>query len=330
MALPVDVMDLVKSGSQIEKEREKPVRIAVFVDIDAPDALVDRAQAALHPFTATASVHVEVAEEGTKLVVGPTVDAVVGLVGSGSASLADSLAGARERAIPTVAVSLAEDSGRVAELLRHPYRDTIADPDEARAIDIELGEWLVERCQSKRLALAHNFGFMRRAVAVEHVKATAFQNAVIGVVALIPGADMPIMTANQAKMVLQIAAAYGERLGAQRAKELLGVVGGGFLFRSIARQAVAFVPGFGWVIKGGIGYTGTVAMGYAAIKYFENGADLGDLEDRLKAYGETVTAKLKGMSRREAKQLAATNATALPASPSATSSAPAEETPAGG
>ena len=39
-------------------------------------------------------------------------------------------------------------------------------------------------------------------------------------VVFIPGADMPIMTLNQAKMLLQIAAAYGQPLSAERIKEL--------------------------------------------------------------------------------------------------------------
>jgi len=37
----------------------------------------------------------------------------------------------------------------------------------------------------KKLAFAHNFAFMRHAVAEDAVKATAFQNGVIGVVAVI-------------------------------------------------------------------------------------------------------------------------------------------------
>jgi len=88
-------------------------------------------------------------------------------------------------------------------------------------------------------------------------------------VAIIPGADMPIMTLNQAKMLLQIAAAYDKALGKERLKELAAIVGGGFAFRAIARQLVALAPGWGWIIKGGIGFTGTASMGYAAIAYFE-------------------------------------------------------------
>lgn len=315
MRLPVDVVDLIKSGSQIQKDRERLVRIALFVEPDAPDALVDVAQAAFRAFTAGAHLQVEVAEPGVKLLVDPSVDAVIGLVGGAGASLVESLASARERAIPAAAVALAEDTIGVADALGHPYRDTIVSADEYRAVHVELGEWLSERVSGKRLALAHNYAFMRRAVAVEHVKNTAMQNALIGTVTIIPGADMPIMTANQAKMVLQIAAAYGEQLGMERGRELLAVLGGGYLLRTAARQAATLVPGFGWAVKGGIAYSGTIAMGYAAIKFFEHGADLGDLEERLKAYGSQVAAKVRSLSRKEAVELASersVEAAALP------------------
>lgn len=300
MRLPLDVIDLIKSSTQIQKEREKPVRLALFIEPDAPDVLIEAAQAAFRPFTAGARLHIEVVEPGTRLVVDPSADAVIALVGSGGSDIGDSLAAARERAVPAVAVAMAEETMSVAERLRHPYRDTIASPDEVHLVHVELGEWLVERIPAKRLALAHNYAFMRRAVAVEHVKNTAMQNALVGAVMIIPGADMPIMTANQAKMVLQIAAAYGEQLGTERIRELLPVLGGGYALRTAARQVVTLVPGFGWAIKGGIGYTGTIAMGYAAIKYFEHGSDLGDLEARLKEYGAQVSHRLRSMSRTDA------------------------------
>ncbi len=52
---------------------------------------------------------------------------------------------------------------------------------------------------------------------------TAAQNAGVGLVVVIPGADMPVMTANQAKMVLEIAAAYGQPLTVERIKELAAI-----------------------------------------------------------------------------------------------------------
>lgn len=303
MRLPLDVVDLIKSTTQIQKERERPVRLALFIEPDAPDSLIEAAQAAFRPFTAAAQLHIEVVEPGTRLVVDSSADAVIALVGGCGPDIVESLAAARERAVPAVAVAIAEETMPVAEALRHPYRDTIASTDEVHLIHVELGEWLVERIAGKRLALAHNYAFMRRAVAVEHVKNTAMQNALVGAVMIIPGADMPIMTANQAKMVLQIAAAYGEQLGTERVRELLPVLGGGYVLRTAARQVVTLVPGFGWAIKGGIGYTGTIAMGFAAIKYFEHSTDLGDLEIRLKEYGTQVGQRLRSLSRKDAARL---------------------------
>ncbi len=85
---------------------------------------------------------------------------------------------------------------------------------------------------------------------------------------------MPAMTANQIRMVLQIAAAYGEEIGVDRAVEILSVVGSAFAFRTLARQALSFVPGFGWVLKGAVGFSATMALGRATIAYFDAGAPL--------------------------------------------------------
>jgi uncharacterized protein (DUF697 family) len=82
---------------------------------------------------------------------------------------------------------------------------------------------------------------------------------------------MPVMTANQARMVLNIAAAYGEELSMERARELLGVLAAGFGLRALSRQAVKLVPVGGWVAAAAIGYAGTIAMGRATMLYFERG-----------------------------------------------------------
>jgi len=57
----------------------------------------------------------------------------------------------------------------------------------------------------------------------------------------------------------------------ERIPEILAVVGAGLGFRTVAREALGFVPGLGWAIKGGIAYVGTKALGKAATAYFEQG-----------------------------------------------------------
>ncbi|MBQ9068017.1 MAG: hypothetical protein IJ131_03000, partial [Eggerthellaceae bacterium] len=83
-------------------------------------------------------------------------------------------------------------------------------------------------------------------------------------------------------------------MGMERIKELAGVVGGAFAFRAAARQVVSAVPGFGWAIKGAIGYAGTQAMGRAAIAYFETtvgqGKPVAEALDAARAEAERAAA----------------------------------------
>lgn len=161
------------------------------------------------------------------------------------------------------------------------------DAAAACALDRRMGEWVVAACREKRLALALSFPFVRKPLSLEAVSATSLQNAGIGLVLFIPGADMPLMTLNQAKMLLQIAAAYGEPMSAARVKELAAIVAGGFACRSVARQVAGAVPGVGWAVKAGVGYAGTKAMGLAAIEYFERGGNIAGLAGVV----STATAK---------------------------------------
>ena len=142
-----------------------------------------------------------------------------------------------------------------------------------------MGQWVIDACREKRLAMALAFPFVRKPMALDAVNATAAQNAGVGLVVFIPGADMPIMTLNQAKMLLQIAAAYGQPLGLERVKELAAVVGGAFACRTVARQLVAFVPALGWAVKAAIGYAGTLAVGRAAVEYFEGDGSIEHLAE---------------------------------------------------
>jgi uncharacterized protein (DUF697 family) len=119
--------------------------------------------------------------------------------------------------------------------------------------------------------LAAKLPALRPAVCQEIVSKFARQNGILGAAIFIPGADFPVLTLNQIRMVLRLAAAHGEEIDAKRSVELLGVVGAGLGFRALARQALAVVPGPGWAIKGGVGYAGTLALGEAALKYFESG-----------------------------------------------------------
>ncbi|MNL30843.1 hypothetical protein D3C87_1526030 [compost metagenome] len=130
---------------------------------------------------------------------------------------------------------------------------------------------LFDRFPDLVIPLSRQFPIFRSEAAWQEIQATAKQNGVVGVIP-IPGADMPLMTANQIKMILRMAAMFDMPLGIDRARELLAVVGGGFGLRTAARQIAKFIPGPGWLVGGAIGYSGTLAMGKAAIEYFRHNA----------------------------------------------------------
>ena len=85
-----------------------------------------------------------------------------------------------------------------------------------------------------------------------------------------------MLTLNQIRMVLRIAAAHGEELDRERAFEVLSVIAAGLGFRTVARHLVGAVPGFGWAVKGGIAYGATFAVGRGGHRLLCSGWHEGD------------------------------------------------------
>jgi uncharacterized protein (DUF697 family) len=196
---------------------------------------------------------------------------------------ADAFRLAARRNVPVVCILVGAEPEAV---LRVPYvlaTDVIAvPPGKALAIGTVI-EHIAAKLGEKAYALAGKLPALRREIAERIVEQFARQNAVLGAAVFIPGADLPVMTLNQIRMVLRLAGAYGVEIDRERAIEILGVVAAGLSFRAVARQLVALVPVGGWAVKGGIGYAGTKAIGEAAIRYFEAGG--------LRAAAESVRSR---------------------------------------
>jgi uncharacterized protein (DUF697 family) len=181
---------------------------------------------------------------------------------------------ALERGVPKGGVVLAVDEGGTAtgrasspreRVVRLSFSDT---PRHWR----RLFDACAEVAGDDVVALGRRYPVLRRQAARRVIYKTAAQNALIGATFFVPGADMPAMTLNQAKMVLSLAGIYGAPIDRERAVELAGLVGVGLGMRALARSFVRSTPGLGWVVKASTGFTGTVAVGYAALRYFERGA----------------------------------------------------------
>ena len=102
----------------------------------------------------------------------------------------------------------------------------------------------------------------------------------------IPGLDLPVLLSMQARMILRIAAIYGESFSAHHARELAVSMAGSLVARYIGMELAKLVPGFGWVASGIMAALSTLAMGKAAEAYFKSGrrlsiAQAGRLAQRL-------------------------------------------------
>ena len=317
MQVPIDIKDVMSAATDIDTARLMPVSVIVCEDATSPEDVRAFARSLFATEADNALVNfVSFGQGGSVPTVPAGIDLAVIVAGFSENTGAISKQ-ARRAGVPVMVVTtMPEITIDLAKAARTPLLsadvlspvggsldiDDASDSQEALALvetgeepyeldDVRsrvladrMGSWIVDTFKEKRLAFALCFSFVRKPLALECVNATSVQNAGIGAALIIPGADMPVMTANQAKMMLQIAAAYGQKMGLERIKELAGVVGGAFALRAVARQLLSVVPIGGWIVKGGIGYAGTQAMGRAAIVYFDQTVGDGrSLEDAMAA-----------------------------------------------
>ncbi|MEG1831071.1 MAG: hypothetical protein RR204_04575 [Raoultibacter sp.] len=319
MQIPVDIKAVMDEATNIEAARKTPVLVTIFIDESAPADLQAHVRSVFSSGAQNARVSIEYYPS---MPVAPVASADMALIVAGLNENAGKLAASiREIGVPVMVVTtlpgLVREIARAqktplleGDLIAPDYiaaapaayalptvagATTAVEPyplgEEACAtLNLKMGEWTLDACREKRLAMALAFPFVRKPLSLDAVNATAMQNAGVGLVLFIPGADMPVMTLNQAKMLLQIAAAYGQPLGVERVKELAAVVGGAFACRAVARQLVAFVPALGWAVKAAIGYTGTLAMGRAAIEYFEADGSIDHLAQAVARARDKVVA----------------------------------------
>jgi uncharacterized protein (DUF697 family) len=130
----------------------------------------------------------------------------------------------------------------------------------ARAVAARLGE--------RATSLASRLPVLREPVCEALIDSFARKNGFLGAAVFVPGADLPVLTMNQIRLVLRLAAAHGIEVDQQRVPEILGTVAAGFGLRAVARQLLGVIPVAGWALKGGIAYAGTRAVGESARRYF--------------------------------------------------------------
>ena len=302
-SMPIDIKKLLEAVGNIGQERDKNVRIDLVFDPTANSVLVDMIIAAFIDVQSDAQIRDMVLGNetpsisgksdlcivvgGDSMLLGDVVDAArmqevpaVVVIARGKTFFADSPQNAQKYAESTVAnrsVSNVAGTAQAPAVVKGIPLECIIDvdvtPGASRPLE-ELGTWILQNVSSKRLALASRFPFLHHPLAIELGKENTIQNGVIGFIFFVPGADMPLITLNQTKMLIQIATIYGRPLNRERIKEVIVVVVSGFGFRAISRRLVSLIPVLGWLIKPVVAASGTMAMAAAAVEYYEEDGKL--------------------------------------------------------
>lgn len=218
----------------------------------------------------------------------PTTPLVV-VLASESPELSVAMKGADEHCIrarwPRVTVVVGTDSAdagarRVAEESRVAVLDVMNAPRELLTALMSQVEG------DARLAVAAALPVFRQVVAEAIVDETAKANAsfavTTGLAESIPVlsaplnlGDMIVLTKNQLIMGYKIALAAGRNDDPRSMiSEILGVIGGGFMFRQVARQLVGLIPVAGLLPKVAIAYAGTYAIGRALTAWALGGVEV--------------------------------------------------------
>lgn len=255
------IVDVVASGRDSFRSADEPLLVRVHVDPGCPRDVVMAVKDALVPQRPQATVEVR----GLSLNPGDASDCdLVVLLAAPDTSACAKLACGYAR-VGTACALVVESAVDIPSLGLPEEQQALVGcvaASSPEALLPKLACWMVSATE-KGVAVAAAFPFCRKAEVEALVTRCALENAAIGAVALVPGSDFPLMTANQAKMAFDIAGAYGMTVTFDRALEIAGVVAAGLGYRTLARTFAGFVPGFGWVLKAGIGYAGTVTTAKA-------------------------------------------------------------------
>ncbi len=185
----------------------------------------------------------------------------------------------------------------------------ISDPQAADAAD-KLAVGLLGRMPAElHIAAARALPGMRHSLTRELVQTTSFSNAAYSLAAGIPeqiplltlplmAADILVLTKNQALMTYKLALTHGAPADFRaHITEIVPVIGGGYLWRQVARSLVGLVPVWGLVPRVAVAYAGTYTTGMIAWRWYASKELVS--QERLKQiteesvqYGRTLTLKL--------------------------------------
>jgi len=141
----------------------------------------------------------------------------------------------------------------------------------------ELIPTMIEASPEAALVIGHELPAYRRSAAQRIIRNATFLSLAAGIEP-IPLIDIPILLGVQIRLVLRVAALYGEPIDSNNfmlhARALISTMAGGLGFRFLAEQAAKVVPFGGDFVAGAIAGAATWSMGQVALEYYDSGKQL--------------------------------------------------------
>jgi small GTP-binding protein len=138
----------------------------------------------------------------------------------------------------------------------------------------ELIPAMIEVSPEAAFVIGHELPAYRHASAQRIIRNATLLSLAAGIQP-IPLIDIPILLGTQIRLVLRMAALYGEPLDStdamKHARELIATMAGGLGLRLLAEQAAKAVPFGGDFVAGAIAGAATWSIGQVALEYYEGG-----------------------------------------------------------
>lgn len=136
----------------------------------------------------------------------------------------------------------------------------------------ELIPVMIDSSPEAALAIGRELPQYRRAAAQRVIRNASLMSLAAGLEP-IPFVDIPILLGTQIRLVLRLAALYGESMDVEEsrkhARELIATIAGGLGLRYLAQQAAKVVPFGGDFVAGAIAAAATWSIGQVALEYYE-------------------------------------------------------------
>lgn len=142
---------------------------------------------------------------------------------------------------------------------------------------------VMEMLPDQHLALGRHFPLFRVPIAHQLINETCLSNAVYalstGLAEIVPVLDVPlnvtdvvVLSKTQAFLVYKLGLALGRSTRwKDYVTEFGSILGGGFLWRQVARSLVGLIPAWGIVPKVAVSYAGTYVVGNVVLQWYLTG-----------------------------------------------------------